>query len=48
MRLKPVLGPVQLIFYSVGVIIGAGVYSVLGAAAAEITTCSYRFLNPLK
>jgi APA family basic amino acid/polyamine antiporter len=33
MHLKPVLGPVQLIFYSVGVIIGAGVYSVLGAAA---------------
>lgn len=33
MQLKPVLGPVQLIFYSVGVIIGAGVYSVIGAAA---------------
>ncbi len=33
MPLKPVLGPVQLIFYSVGVIIGAGVYSVIGAAA---------------
>jgi APA family basic amino acid/polyamine antiporter len=33
MQLKPVLGPVQLIFYSVGVIVGAGVYSVLGAAA---------------
>jgi hypothetical protein len=33
MHLKPVLGPVQLIFYSVGVIIGAGVYSMLGAAA---------------
>jgi amino acid transporter len=32
-QLKPVLGPVQLIFYSVGVIVGAGVYSVLGAAA---------------
>jgi amino acid transporter len=31
-HLKPVLGPVELIFYSVGVIIGAGVYSVLGAA----------------
>src|SRR5690349_12252100 len=34
MQLKPVLGPVQLIFYGVGVIVGAGVYSVLGAAAA--------------
>jgi amino acid transporter len=33
MQLKPVLGPAQLIFYSVGVIVGAGVYSVLGAAA---------------
>ena len=33
MQLKPVLGPVQLIFYGVGVIVGAGVYSVLGAAA---------------
>jgi len=33
MQLKPVLGPVQLIFYSVGVIVGAGIYSVLGAAA---------------
>jgi amino acid transporter len=33
MHLKPVLGPVQLIFYSVGVIIGAGVYSVIGTAA---------------
>lgn len=33
MKLKPVLGPVQLVFYSVGVIIGAGVYSVIGAAA---------------
>ena len=33
MQLKPVLGPVQLVFYSVGVIIGAGVYSVIGAAA---------------
>jgi len=32
-QLKPVLGLVQLIFYSVGVIVGAGVYSVLGAAA---------------
>ena len=32
-QLKPVLGPVQLTFYSVGVIIGAGVYSVIGAAA---------------
>lgn len=33
MPLKPTLGPVQLVFYSVGVIIGAGVYSVIGAAA---------------
>ena len=32
MPLKPVLGPVQLVFYSVGVIVGAGVYSVIGAA----------------
>jgi hypothetical protein len=30
MQLKPVLGPVQLVFYSVGIIIGAGVYSVIG------------------
>ena len=33
MQLKPVLGSVQLVFYSVGVIIGAGVYSVIGTAA---------------
>ena len=33
MQLKPILGPVQLFFYSVGVIIGAGVYSVIGTAA---------------
>ncbi len=33
MPLKPVLGPVQLMFYSVGVIVGAGVYSVIGNAA---------------
>ncbi|HET7680965.1 MAG TPA: amino acid permease [Xanthobacteraceae bacterium] len=33
MKLKAVLGPVQLVFYSVGVIVGAGVYSVIGAAA---------------
>lgn len=33
MRLKPVLGTIQLIFYGVGVIVGAGVYSVIGAAA---------------
>lgn len=32
MHLKVVLGPIQLIFYSVGVIIGAGVYSVIGTA----------------
>lgn len=34
MHLKPTLGPIQLTFYSVGVIIGAGVYSVIGAASA--------------
>ncbi len=33
MRLKPVLGPVQLTFYAVGVIVGAGIYSVIGGAA---------------
>lgn len=33
MQLKPVLGPIQLCFYSVGVIVGAGVYSVIGTAA---------------
>jgi basic amino acid/polyamine antiporter, APA family len=33
MPLKRVLGPIQLIFYSVGVIVGAGVYSVIGSAA---------------
>ena len=33
MQLKPVLGRVQLVFYSVGVIIGAGIYSVIGAVA---------------
>jgi amino acid transporter len=33
MQLKPVLGPVQLVFYGIGVIIGAGVYSVIGASA---------------
>ena len=33
MQLKPVLGPIQLVFYSVGVIIGAGVYTVIGTAA---------------
>ena len=34
MPLKPVLGPVQLAFYGVGIIVGAGVYTVIGAAAA--------------
>jgi hypothetical protein len=29
MQLKPVLRPVQLAFYSVGIIIGTGVYSAL-------------------
>ena len=33
MQLKPVLGSVQLTFYSIGTIIGAGVYSVIGTAA---------------
>ena len=33
MKLNPVLGPIQLTFYCVGVIIGAGVYSVIGTAA---------------
>ena len=33
MQLKPVLGPVQLAFYGVGIIVGAGVYSVIGKAA---------------
>jgi basic amino acid/polyamine antiporter, APA family len=32
-RLKPALGPFELFFYATGVIIGAGVYSVIGAAA---------------
>jgi amino acid transporter len=32
-QLKPTLGPVQLLFYCVGVIVGAGVYSVIGPAA---------------
>jgi amino acid transporter len=34
MQLKRSLGPIQLTFYSIGVIIGAGVYSVIGAASA--------------
>jgi basic amino acid/polyamine antiporter, APA family len=33
MQLKPVLGPVQLAFYGVGIIVGAGIYTVIGAAA---------------
>jgi amino acid transporter len=33
MQLKPVLGTTQLVFYGIGVIVGAGVYSVIGAAA---------------
>lgn len=32
-QLKATLGPIQLLFYSIGVIVGAGVYSVIGAAA---------------
>lgn len=31
-KLKPSLGPIQLLFYCVGVIVGAGVYSVIGPA----------------
>jgi basic amino acid/polyamine antiporter, APA family len=34
MQLKPILGPIQIIFYCVGGIIGADVYSVIGTAAA--------------
>ena len=30
--LKSILGPVQLTFYAVGVIVGAGIYSVIGSA----------------
>ena len=33
MQLKPILGPIQLIFYCVGVRTGAGVYFVIGTAA---------------
>lgn len=33
LKLKPVLSLVQLSFYGVGVIVGAGVYSVIGSAA---------------
>jgi amino acid transporter len=33
-QLQPTLGPVQLTFYGIGVIVGAGVYSVIGAASA--------------
>ena len=33
MQLKPVLGPVQLVFYGIGLTVGAGVYSVIGKAA---------------
>jgi amino acid transporter len=32
-KLKPVLGPIPLVFYGIGVIVGAGVYSVIGSAA---------------
>ena len=33
-QLTPTIGSVQLTFYGVGVIVGAGVYSVIGAASA--------------
>ncbi len=33
MKLDPVLGPIALIFYGIGIIIGAGIYSVVGVAA---------------
>jgi len=32
-KLKPILGPIPLTFYGIGVIVGAGVYSVIGSAA---------------
>ncbi|MFZ5560210.1 MAG: APC family permease [Pseudomonadota bacterium] len=32
-ELRRSLGPIQLVFYGVGTIVGAGIYSVLGAAA---------------
>src|ERR1044071_8228996 len=32
-ELTRTLGPVQLVFYCVGVIVGAGVYSIIGSAA---------------
>jgi amino acid transporter len=32
-KLKPVLGLIPLVFYGIGVIVGAGVYSVIGSAA---------------
>lgn len=35
MALQRSLGPLQLIFYGVGTIVGAGIYSVIGAAAGE-------------
>ncbi len=34
-KLSKVLGPVQLTFYGIGMILGAGVYSVIGAAAGS-------------
>jgi APA family basic amino acid/polyamine antiporter len=34
MQLKPVLGQIQLTFYGIGVIVGAGAYTIIGAAAA--------------
>ena len=33
MKLKPVLGLIPLAFYGIGIIVGAGVYSVIGGAA---------------
>ena len=33
-RLKKVLGPVELILFGVGVIIGAGIFATVGTAAA--------------
>jgi amino acid transporter len=33
MLLKPSLGPLQLAFYGIGIVVGAGVYSVIGTAA---------------
>jgi len=33
MQLRPVLGPLRLVSYAVGVVVGAGIYCVIGSAA---------------